>query len=158
MLINGEKLKSLREEYELTMKDVATRLGITEGTVSRYESGQIKRVSPRIIMGYSELFHVPANQLYQNPETEWLSAFSGPGMYDPRVKGFIEYLEEQAQKENEDHVYSDFDMELIVRYRAADERTKSLVAYALGLMPLEQHISRPEEEKTDVQRSPFIDQ
>ena len=99
MKIHGDQLKDLRKAHGLTMAEVAEKLGVTEGTISRYENGQIKRVSPSVITGYSRLFNVPATELYENPETEWLAAFSGAGKHDPRVRGFIEYLEEQAEKE-----------------------------------------------------------
>ena len=56
-----------RQELGLTMKDVATFVGVSEGTVSRWESGdidQMKRsrierlaeclqISPLVILGYS---------------------------------------------------------------------------------------------------------
>ena len=133
MLINGEKLKSLRNEHGLSQKEVALKLDVTEATVSRYEGGQIKRVSPRIIMGYSNLFHVPINELYENPETEWVTAFSGQGLSDPRVQGFIEYLEEQAQKEADETHLTPRERELVKKYRFSDEKTCRLVDYALGL-------------------------
>ena len=133
MKIHGEQLKELRRQHGLTMAEVADKLGVTEGTISRYENGLIKRVSPAVITGYSRLFNVPATELYENPETEWLAAFSGGGMYDPRVRGFIEYLEEQAAKENEMCELSREEIEVIEAFRNADERTRSLVLYALGI-------------------------
>ena len=99
MIINSEEIKNLRIKNGLTLKDVAVRLDVTEGTVSRYESGQIKRVSPKVMLGYSKLFQVPISYLYENAETEWVAALEEAGLRDPRVAGFIEYLEEQAQKE-----------------------------------------------------------
>lgn len=129
MLINGERLKELRNEHGMTMKEVAQSLNVTEGTISRYEGGQIKRVSPSVLLGYSNLFHVPMSQLYQNPETEWVAAFSGSGMNDPRVRGFIEYLEEQAMKDEE---LSMREENLLHHFRSAPEQTKQIVEFALG--------------------------
>ena len=61
-------LRKRRLELGLTMKDVARSVGVNEGTVSRWESGEIANmrrdkilayakaldISPRIIMGWSD--------------------------------------------------------------------------------------------------------
>ena len=134
MIVNSEALKKLRVENGLTQMDVAARLDITEATVSRYESGQIKRISPKIILGYSKLFRVPINSLYANAETEWVTALEEAGLHDPRVAGFIEYLEEQAQRESTEHLeLNKEEFSLVQAYRNADARTKRLVAYQLRM-------------------------
>lgn len=136
MIINSEELKRLRLENGLTLKDVAARLDITEATVSRYESGAIKRISPKIILGYTKLFRVHINQLYENAETEWVSALEEAGLRDPRVAGFIEYLEEQAQKENAEELnLTPEEAVLIMAYRNADTKTKQIVDFALNTPP-----------------------
>lgn len=64
----SKKLKERRKELELTMLEVAQRTGVSEATVSRWESGDIAnmrrdkivllanalRVSPSFIMGWEE--------------------------------------------------------------------------------------------------------
>ena len=61
-------IKDRRTELDLTMKQVAERVGVSEGTVSRWESGDISnmkrdkiyslakvlRISPLIILGYDD--------------------------------------------------------------------------------------------------------
>ena len=61
-------IKSKREAKGWTMKDLATRIGVSEGTISRWESGDIANmrrdkvqalakaldVSPAVIMGWDE--------------------------------------------------------------------------------------------------------
>ena len=134
MKIKNDILKQLRIEHGLTQGDVATRLGITEATVSRYESGQIQRVSPNILLGYSRLLKVPITALYENPETEWVTALEEAGLQDPRVAGFIEYLEEQAQKDAVDDIkLTQSEIGLITAYRNADDKTKNIVNFALNL-------------------------
>ena len=134
MKIKHDILKQLRVEHGLTQGDVATRLGITEATVSRYESGQIQRVSPNVLLGYSRLLKVPITALYENPETEWVTALEEAGLQDPRVAGFIEYLEEQAQKDAADDIkLTQSEIGLITAYRNADDKTKNIVNFALNL-------------------------
>lgn len=61
-------LKSRRQELNLTMKEVATSVGVNEGTISRWESGDIAnmkkdkimalakalQISPAVIMGWDD--------------------------------------------------------------------------------------------------------
>ncbi len=61
-------IKSRRKYLQLTLKDVADKLGVSEGTVSRYESGDIQnmgidkiaalakvlRCSPGYLMGWED--------------------------------------------------------------------------------------------------------
>ena len=63
-------IKNRRLELDLTMKDVAKALGVSEATVSRYESGEIQnmgidkietlakvlRCSPGYLMGWEAIF------------------------------------------------------------------------------------------------------
>ncbi len=134
MIINNDEIKRLRISKGLPLKDVAVRLKVTEATISRYESGQIKRISPKVMLGYAKLFNVPINSLYENAETEWVNALEEAGLHDPRVAGFIEYLEEQAQKEAvELNDLSPKESELIQKYRAADDKIKNIVDTALGV-------------------------
>ena len=133
MIIKSEEIKRLRTESGLTQNDVAVRLGVSEATISRYESGQIKKVSPSVLLGLSKLFRVPLTALYENAETEWVAALQEAGLHDPRVAGFIEYLEEQAQKENCEILLSHHEEELVISYRKADPKTRHLVEFALGI-------------------------
>jgi len=132
--INTEAIKQYRIHSGLTQNDVAIRLGVSEATISRYESGAIEKVSPKVMLGYAKLFHVPINTFYENAQTEWVTALEEAGLQDPRVAGFIEYLEEQAQKEaKEAFDLSKFEIDLVSAYRKSDDKTKHLVTYALGI-------------------------
>lgn len=133
-IINSEEMKRLRIQHGLTQGDVAARLKIAEATVSRYEAGIIKKASPAVLIGYSQLFNVPISSLYENARTEWVTALEEAGLQDPRVAGFIEYLEEQALKETKDSMnLTPIEVELTNAYRNADEKTKHMVAYMLGV-------------------------
>lgn len=139
MKINTEAIKQYRIHSGLTQNDVAIRLGVSEATISRYESGAIEKVSPKVMLGYAKLFHVPINTFYENAQTEWVTALEEAGLQDPRVAGFLEYLEEQAQKEaKEDFDLTKFEIELVSAYRKSDEKTKHLVTYALGITDKEE--------------------
>ncbi len=135
MKLNGDLLRELREDSGLTLKAAAIRLNISEATLSRYECGQIQRPAPSVLIGCSKLYRVPINVLYDQPEPEWVSALQESGLKDPRVAGFLQYLNEQAEKEmnNDNFTISEKEKEIINALRSADEKTIRLVTYALGL-------------------------
>lgn len=59
MATYNERIKKLRLERELTLKDIASKLNITEATAQRYESGNgIKAIPYEKIVEYAELFGV----------------------------------------------------------------------------------------------------
>lgn len=135
MKLNGDLLRELREDSGLTLKAAAIRLNISEATLSRYECGQIQRPAPSVLIGCSKLYRVPINVLYDQPEPEWVSALQESGLKDPRVAGFLQYLNEQAEKEmnNDNFTISESEKELVNAFRNADDKTRRLVTYALGL-------------------------
>lgn len=134
MRIDSKIIKELRKENGLRLSDVAAHLHVSEATVSRYESGEIRRASPSIITSYAKLFRVPINYICENMDDDWVEVLQEARLKDPRVAGFIQYLEEQAEKEinSNSFVVSDEEKELIIAYREADEKTRNLVTYALG--------------------------
>ena len=78
-----EIIRKRRIELNLTMRDLANKVGVSEATISRWESGDIanmKRdkikaladalhISPSIIMGWTEVQNSGHNQEYYDPET-----------------------------------------------------------------------------------------
>ncbi len=58
MEIWHKRIKGLRENSDITLKDMAKIIGVSEGTVQRYESGKIKELPYKVIEAYAEIFHV----------------------------------------------------------------------------------------------------
>ena len=57
------RIKELRNQYGLTLKDVAERLGVRVATVQRYESGKIKNIKQETIAELAEIFHTAPEYL-----------------------------------------------------------------------------------------------
>ena len=55
-LIWNERIKYLRESRELTLKDIAKTLNVSEATAQRYESNAIKNIPYGVIIKYAEIF------------------------------------------------------------------------------------------------------
>lgn len=58
MEIWHKRIKELRENSDITLKDMAKIIGVSEGIVQRYESGKIKELPYKVIEAYAEKFHV----------------------------------------------------------------------------------------------------
>lgn len=54
----AHRIRKLRKERGLTLLQVADRLGVTESTVQRYESGNIKNLKYETMVELAELFGV----------------------------------------------------------------------------------------------------
>lgn len=58
-----ELIKAKRKEKGLTLRDVASFCGVSEGTVSRWEGGQIKNMKRDKIEKLSRLLDIPPSVL-----------------------------------------------------------------------------------------------
>lgn len=54
----GQKIKSIRKDRQLTLKDLGVLVGISESNTKRYEDGQIKKVSIWVIKKFADALHV----------------------------------------------------------------------------------------------------
>jgi transcriptional regulator with XRE-family HTH domain len=53
-----DELKSRRQELGLTLKDVSDEVGVSEGTISRWESGDIQNMRRDRIMAYAKALKI----------------------------------------------------------------------------------------------------
>lgn len=58
MEIWHKRIKELRENTDVTLKDMAKIIGVSEATVQRYESGKIQELPYKVIEAYAERFNV----------------------------------------------------------------------------------------------------
>ena len=63
MGIANERMKALRSQSDITLRDMAERIGVSEATVQRYESGKISKVPYKAIVEYAKCFHVTPKYL-----------------------------------------------------------------------------------------------
>lgn len=96
-------IKHRRTELGLTLKDVAKALGVSEGTVSRYETGDIQNMGIDKIQSLSKVLQC------------------SPGY----LMGWEELYE--------DFSLSSTEKQVIVKYRKADDLTKEMVHRVLHI-------------------------
>lgn len=108
MTIN-ERIKNLRLENNLTLKEVADRIGVSEGTVQRYESNAIKVVPYKSIVSLADVFGCsPAYLMGWDAEYQ---------------KNDLKPLENSNAK----------DIELLKAYHSASDDIKACVCRILGV-------------------------
>ena len=59
----SHRIKELRKEQNMTLLEVANRIGVSEGTVQRYESGNIRNLKYDTVVNLSKLFGVTPGYL-----------------------------------------------------------------------------------------------
>lgn len=99
-------IKNRRLELDLTMKQVANALGVTEATISRYESGEIQNMGIDKIEALSKILRC------------------SPGY----LMGW-EIQDSSSQNLN----LSDLERQIILTYRKSDAITKAMVLRALAI-------------------------
>ncbi len=59
----GSRLKNARKERGLTLLDLAGKVGLSEGNVQRYESGNIANVSISVLVKFASALELPPEEL-----------------------------------------------------------------------------------------------
>lgn len=62
----GNNIKKYRKEKDMTLKELADRVGLTEATVQKYEAGNIKKIDVEMLKKLSDALSVLPENL-----TEW---------------------------------------------------------------------------------------
>lgn len=62
----ANNIKKYRKEKDMTIKDVANRVGITEATMQKYEAGNIKKIDIEMLKKIADALSVRPESL-----TEW---------------------------------------------------------------------------------------
>lgn len=83
----GEKIKKLRLAHEMTIKDLSTRTGIGQSTISELETGKAKKPRFDTLIKIAEVFEVDVNYLLGNDKDDIQ-------INDPELKEFVDlYLQ-----------------------------------------------------------------
>lgn len=62
----GNNIKKYRKEKDLTLRELAEKIGLTEATVQKYEAGNIKKIDVEMLKKISDALGVAPEHL-----TEW---------------------------------------------------------------------------------------
>lgn len=74
----GGRIKSRRDELDMTLDEVASKVGVSKSTIQRYENGLIGRIKLPVIESI-------ADALWISPD--WLVGVSEEKTADPKVDG-----------------------------------------------------------------------
>ena len=59
----GQKMKTMREQQRMTLAQVAKEVGVSEATIQRYESGDIRHPPIERVIAVAAALSVPASAL-----------------------------------------------------------------------------------------------
>lgn len=101
----SEIIKRRRKELGYTLKDIADAMGVSEATVQRYESGNIKSLRHKNLSKLSEVLHVSPAQLmgWENDE---------PSATESETEDFKKYIESKLGRAITENDLRDFDIAL----------------------------------------------
>lgn len=93
------RIKEARLSKNLTLLEVANKLGVTEATVQRYESGEIKNIKHKTIVQLSNIFGVtPAflmgweeNDNPSDSDIKTIAAHAIEDLNEDEIKKVIEF-------------------------------------------------------------------
>ncbi len=105
----GKRIKYARTNYNLTLDDIATKIGVAKSTVQRYEAGKIKSLKLPVLDSIAYAIGV-------NPA--WLCGKS---------KQMI------LANTNNSFELSELEKQLVINYREADDLDKAIVLRTLNL-------------------------
>jgi len=108
----GQRVKALREKLDMNQKELADKSGITQATISRIESQQVKQLKSEALSRLAEALRVtvdylvgrtdtltPDEIIQSDPTAEYIfrgyEKLSADGR--AQLKSFIRFLEDQEQ-------------------------------------------------------------
>lgn len=59
----GKNIKFYREKRRMTLKELGSKIGISESTMQKYEAGSIKRVDAEMIKKIANVLKVPPGKI-----------------------------------------------------------------------------------------------
>jgi len=97
----NKRIKDARLSKGLTLLEVANKLGVTEATVQRYESGEIKNIKHKTIVKLSNIYGVTPAHLMGWEESEGsseadiktIAAHAIEDLSDDEIKKVIEFAQ-----------------------------------------------------------------
>lgn len=101
-----DRIKERRKSLGLTLKDVAKALGVTEATVSRYETGEIRNVKLNNFAELARVLKCTPGYLMgweDSPEGTAASSTAAPVSMDPR-KNAIDHYYPNLSDESKDEL------------------------------------------------------
>ena len=87
----GERISDLCNDYHITQKELAKRIGVSASQLSRIVSGETKRVSSDILMGVANVFKVSTDYILglSNISVRKSYDISELGLSEGAVKGLV---------------------------------------------------------------------
>lgn len=90
----GERIKRIRESKNYTQEHVAGKLGISQNSYSKLETGGVKVTTDRL-QQIADIFEIPVEQLW----TDENQTFNFHNSHIERFYGYIEHLQDDNKEQ-----------------------------------------------------------
>lgn len=107
----ASRIKQMRLQIGLTQEELANKLGLQKSAIAKYENGRVENIKRSIISKMSELFNCSPAYLM----------------------GWSDNINYTSDTQNQNFIFSDFEKELVINYRKADDLTQAMVIRTLGM-------------------------
>lgn len=104
----GKRIKSRREELNISAQEIAEQTGLTKATIHRYESGEIKKIKLPVVEAIASILKVSPAWLLGKSEDKFNITHtyindSDKGDVKKVLKGLVDYitLEENLKYDND---------------------------------------------------------
>lgn len=124
MEIWHKRIKQLRENTDVTLKDMANDIGVSEATVQRYENGKIQELPYKAIIAYAKKFSVHPSYIMG-----WSDKVDRIIVNTPEQELTVEV---HPQKPKPFHLSKE-EENIIIAYRKQQDAVKDFVCNALGV-------------------------
>lgn len=123
----GDRIKSARKNASLTLLELANKVGLSEGTVQRYESGNIANVSVSILDKFSSALNTTTAALMGWSDNNSINfASKGPTLTKKDERDIQKRLQSILDELNSDAALNFFNGDVEM-----DEETKELLKISL---------------------------
>lgn len=98
----GNRIRKIRKEKEYSQEYVALKLGISQGTYQRIESGNAEKMDIDVILGIAEVLEVdPIDLIFRNEHQIFYNYNQSGTNYNPVFNEFSENLVRMLQMQME---------------------------------------------------------
>lgn len=136
MEIWHKRIKELRENSDITLKDMAKIIGVSEATVQRYESGKIHELPYKVIEAYAEKFNVNPSYIMGWQESPGqLSIFDldkNLKVTRDSINKNFESMYKHIMESNIGYIISDEEKDIVECYRSMSDQEQEMLKRAIN--------------------------
>ena len=122
MAIWNNRIRTLRESTGITLKEMADKIGVSEATVQRYESGKITKLPYNVVSAYATTFDVSPSYIMG-----WSDNPTPSDEDTNHTQEILSAVNTLKAYFNKTLTYSEEEQDMIIKFRELDDRGRKHV-------------------------------